>query len=163
MATAAISSSRSDHAVATMQKLIAERIREERSHLKLTQVELAQKAGVSRATLIATEAGQGVSAQNLFAIAAALNLTFVLTAKREQPSRRPRLKELMQAERERQAVRLLALSETSAPSAVGTRVETSVSNRHRNQTARRPNLKDLMANERSRQAALRSNSNEHQP
>jgi len=69
----------------------------------------------------------------------------------------------MQAERERQAVRLLALSEMSNPSAIGTRVETSMSNRHLDQTARRPNLKDLMANERSRQAALRSDPNEHQP
>jgi transcriptional regulator with XRE-family HTH domain len=83
--------------------LIGVKIAESRKALKLSQTELARKAGISRATLDALENGRagelGFSKLNRLLTAVGLELTL-------QPasSQRPTLDELMQEDRDDQSL-----------------------------------------------------------
>ena len=109
-----------DDAVSLLQTNLGSAIRVERVRLGLTQANVAKVAAISRATVIAAEAGQGVSSQNLFALITAVGLTFVTQAIKSvaEPSiftsdiasssatrvgQRPLLKALMAEERARMA------------------------------------------------------------
>ncbi|NNM65009.1 MAG: helix-turn-helix domain-containing protein [Burkholderiales bacterium] len=139
-------------AVASLQRRLGSLVHDQRQQLGLTKTALARKAGVSRPTVIAAEAGNGVSSQNLLAVMAALGLTFA-----KQPAQvaspRPRLKDVMRAERERQAMLHAARATPAAALSHTVRVTThsvgvlgvTASSDHR------PRLKDVMAAERARQ------------
>jgi transcriptional regulator with XRE-family HTH domain len=89
-----------EQAVCELQGMLGSAIRAERLRLNLMQADVARQAGISRATVIAVEAGQGVSSQNLLALAAAVGLTCVLQVS-QPPQERPRSKALMRTQRER--------------------------------------------------------------
>lgn len=148
-------------AIAAMQRELGERLRAARIQRQMTQADVANAAGVSRPTVIAMEAGQSTSSQNLLAIMLALDLSLA-TQSRPAAQHRPRLKDLMQAERERHA-QVRAFSHTPAKppyypsSTMGRRLdplppiyrgEGRVANPP--PPPQRPSLKGLMADERSR-------------
>jgi transcriptional regulator with XRE-family HTH domain len=138
-------------AVAAIQQNLAAMLRRERQQLRLTQAEVARVAGVSRPTVIAAEAGQGISSQNLVAIMAALGITFARQT--AQPvEMRPRLKALMQAERERQARLRTRRSEDKLAGATFAFQAAPDTARPAASAPPRPRLKDLMAQERARLA-----------
>ena len=88
-----------------MQDLIAigRRVAEQRKTLKLSQAALAQKAGVSRATLDALENGRAgeLGFSKVTRLLAALGLELTLRA---ASSQRPTLDELMQEDRDDQSL-----------------------------------------------------------
>lgn len=154
-----------EQAVTEIQRRLGGAIRAERLRLNLMQADVALTAGISRATVIAAEAGQGVSSQNLFALAAAVGLTCVLQAAR-QPQARPRLKALMQSEPERASARRAPAGEVSVAASVITRStsmdSTSVLPVGDSGARRRPRLKTLMKEERIWMANLRAKVTAHE-
>ncbi|MHB1871759.1 MAG: helix-turn-helix transcriptional regulator [Steroidobacteraceae bacterium] len=132
-------------------------LRAERRRRGLKQADLAQAASVSRPTVIAAEAGRGVSSQSLAALMSVLELDF---AHLSTPAR-PLLKDLMRAERERQA-RLRVQREPASPSNARDEVETHGTRSMGSKSAqtaeperrRRPLLKELMTAERVRRNQL---------
>ena len=155
-------------AIAAMQRELGARLRAARIQRQMTQADVANAAGVSRPTVIAMEAGQSTSLQNILAIMLALNLSLA-TQSRPTAQHRPRLKDLMQAERERHAqVRAFSPPPPKPPypsSTMGRRSdplppiyrgEGRVANPppppqgHSVAQPQRPSLKGLMADERSR-------------
>jgi transcriptional regulator with XRE-family HTH domain len=140
-------------AVANLQRQLGKLLHDERKRRGLSKTALAHQAGVSRPTVIAAEAGNGVSSQNLLAVMAALELTFA----GQTASPRPRLKDLMRSERERLAMLQSARAEPSAagwsPAAQVSTTSTTAP-RESEPTDHRPRLKDVMAAERARQARL---------
>jgi len=66
------------HGIRTLQSLGAA-LRAERESQRLTQSALAEKAGMSRATVIALESGARIDATTLLAAAKALDLEISLT------------------------------------------------------------------------------------
>ena len=132
-------------------------LRAERRRRGLKQAELAQAASVSRPTVIAAEAGRGVSSQSLAAMMGVLALDF---AHLSAPARPPR-KDLMRPGRERQTRRRIPL-EPAVPSIAPDEVEpygNRIANREVAQTVeqqphRRPLLKELMTAERLRRDRL---------
>ncbi|MGC8519758.1 MAG: helix-turn-helix domain-containing protein [Steroidobacteraceae bacterium] len=140
-----------------MLKALGMRLRAERRRRGLTQSELAHAASVSRPTVIAAEAGRGVSSQSLAAMMSVLALDL---AHPSAPGRPP-LKDLMRAERERQSRRPVQLEPASpsiAPDEVephGKRITSSeVARTVEQQPHRRPLLKELMTAERLRRDHL---------
>ena len=139
-----------------MLKELGMRLRAERRRRGLKQAELAHAASVSRPTVIAAEAGRGVSSQSLAAMMNVLALDF---AHPSAPARPP-LKDLMRTERERQT-RPVPL-EPAAPSIAGDEVEPHgkrITSREVAQTVeqpphRRPLLRELMTAERLRRDHL---------
>ncbi len=133
------------------------RLRAERRRRGLKQAELAQAASVSRPTVIAAEAGRGVSSQSLAAMMSVLALDF---AHLSAPAR-PAHKDLIRLERERQTRRPVQ-PEPAFPSIAQDEVEpygTRITNREVTQTVeqqphRRPLLKELMTAERLRRDRL---------
>jgi len=140
-----------------MLKELGMRLRAERRRRGLKQAELAQAASVSRPTVIAAEAGRGVSSQSLAAMMGVLALDF---AHLSAPTRPPR-KDLMRPERKRQTRRRVPL-ETAFPSIARDEVEpygkritnTEVAQTVEQQPRRRPLLKELMTAERLRRDRL---------
>ena len=140
-----------------MLKDLGMRLRAERRRRGLKQAELAQAASVSRPTVIAAEAGRGVSSQSLAAMMSVLALDF---AHLSAPTRPPR-KDLMRPERDRQTRRRVQL-EPAFPSVVrdeGAPSGKRITNREVTQTVeqqphRRPLLKELMTAERLRRDSL---------
>ena len=138
-------------------KELGMRLRAERRRRGLKQAELAQAASVSRPTVIAAEAGRGVSSQSLAAMMGVLALDF---AHLSAPTPPPR-KDLMRPERKRQTRRRVPL-ETAFPSIVRDEVEPHgkpITSREVTQTVeqqphRRPLLKELMTAERLRRDRL---------
>lgn len=140
-----------------MLKELGARLHAERRRRGLRQADLARAASVSRPTVIAAEAGRGVSSQSLAALMAALGLDI---ARLSMPER-PLLKGLMRAERERQAQLRLQRKPASTPLARdgvavhgGRIVDNKVPQTVEQQPRRRPLLKELMAAERMRQNQL---------
>jgi len=82
---------------------IGQEIAEHRKKLKLTQAELARKAGISRATLEALENGRAgeLGFSKLTKLLAALGLELKLQA---ASSRRPTLDELLNEDRDDQSL-----------------------------------------------------------
>ena len=140
-----------------MLKELGMRLRAERRRRGLKQAELAHAASVSRPTVIAAEAGRGVSSQSLAAMMSVLALDF---AHLSAPARPP-LKNLMRAERERQARRRVQL-EPASPAiardevkAHGNRITSrEVAQTVGQQPHRRPLLRELMTAERLRREHL---------
>jgi transcriptional regulator with XRE-family HTH domain len=140
-----------------MLKELGMRLRAERRRRGLKQAELAHAASVSRPTVIAAEAGRGVSSQSLAAIMNVLTLDF---AHLSAPARPP-LKDLMRTERERQTRRSVAL-EPASPSIAraegephGKRITSrEVAQTVEQQPHRRPLLRELMTAERLRRDHL---------
>jgi len=140
-----------------MLKELGMRLRTERRRRGLKQAELAQAASVSRPTVIAAEAGRGVSSQSLAAMMSVLALDF---AHLSAPTRPPR-KGLMRPERKRQTRRRVPL-EPAFPSIAPDEVEpygkritkTAVAQTVEQQPRRRPLLKELMTAERLRRDRL---------
>lgn len=138
-------------AVAAMQQTLAEMLRRERRQRRLTQADVAQLAGVSRPTVIAVEAGHGIASQNLVAIMVALGITFAKQEANPVPQR-PRLKALMQAERERQAM-LRARHVAEGPPPAAFRFQSSPEQAKPPAAASsRPRMREMMAQERARRA-----------
>ena len=133
------------------------RLRAERRRRGLKQAEPAQAASVSRPTVIAAEAGRGVSSQSLATMMGVLALDF---AHLSVPARPPR-KDLMRPEGERQTRRRVRL-EPAVPSIARDEVEpcgNRITNREGAQTVeqqphRRPLLKERMTAERLRRDRL---------
>lgn len=146
--------------VAALQRELATLLHSARIDKSMTQATLARNAGVSRPTVIAAEAGNGVSSQNLLAIMDCLGLSFARKAMEVAPSR-PRLKDVMAAERARQHSILQmsfqrAIDSASAlhhPLRAPTHAAGDVVAAH---PASRPRLKDVMAAERARQSGFHS-------
>ncbi len=139
--------------VSSMQRDLAELLRGERQRRGLKQVDVARKAGVSRPTVIAAEAGHGVSSQNLLAMMATLGLAF--TRQPAQPApQRPLLKDLMRAERERLAMlRGGSVMKTLVAPARPIPVQ-GMDVAAAGTTYRRPRLREIMAAERARMTEL---------
>lgn len=133
------------------------RLRAERRRRGLKQAELAHAASVSRPTVIAAEAGRGVSSQSLTRMMSVLALDF---AHLSAPARPP-LKDLMRTERERQTRRRVQL-EPASPSIARDDVEPhgkritskEVAQTVEQQPHRRPLLRELMTAERLRRDHL---------
>ena len=133
------------------------RLRAERRRRGLKQAELAQAASVSRPTVIAAEAGRGVSSQSLAAMMGVLALDF---AHLSAPTHPPR-KDLMRSGRKRQTRRRVQL-EPALPSIARNEVEphgkditnSAVAQTVEQQPHRRPLLKELMTAERLRRDRL---------
>ena len=140
-----------------MLKELGMQLRAERRRRGLKQAELAHAASVSRPTVIAAEAGRGVSSQSLAAMMSVLALDF---AHLSAPAR-PSLKSLMRTERERQARRRIQLEPASPASARdevrphGKRItRKEVAQTVEQQPHRRPLLRELMTAERLRRDHL---------
>ncbi len=73
------------HGIRTLQSLGAA-LRAERESQRMTQRELAEKAAMSRATVIALESGARIDATTLLAAAKALDLEISLTPRRSRRS-----------------------------------------------------------------------------
>jgi len=71
-----------DQASDTLNERVAREVRSARDEQRLTQAELADKAGISRPTVARVEAGEDVSTATLEKIAAALGLKVELTRDR---------------------------------------------------------------------------------
>lgn len=82
---------------------VGEKVATRRKNLKLSQAELARKAGISRATLDAFENGRSreLGFRKVAKLLAALGLELTLQTAR---SRRPTVDELMQEDRDDQSV-----------------------------------------------------------
>ena len=140
-----------------MLKELGMRLRAERRRRGLKQAELAHAASVSRPTVIAAEAGRGVSSQSLTRMMSVLALDF---AHLSAPARPP-LKDLMRTERERQTRRRVQL-EPASPSIARDDVEPhgkritskEVAQTVKQQPHRRPLLRELMTAERLRRDHL---------
>ena len=139
-----------------MRRNIGDALRAQCERQGFNQSDVAQKASVSRATVIAAESGQSVSTSNLFRMAAAVGLNFTPQpepAMIATASRRPTLKQLMRAERERQA-----MLQANSPSrrVVESASFTAPAPPLRSSAPRRPTLKEMMRAERERQAMLQA-------
>jgi transcriptional regulator with XRE-family HTH domain len=89
---------------------IGNAIRAERARRSLTQQQLAQALGISRPTVIAAEAGQNVGSRSLLSMVAYFGLSVYaqpaaggFSIERVHAKSRPLLKDLVVAERGRQA------------------------------------------------------------
>lgn len=138
----------------SLRKRIGELVRTERLRRNMTQKDLGKTAGVSRPTVIAVESGRSVSSQNLLILMASLDVSFI--DQDRAASNRPRLKELMRAERERhvtlQRKRSAGLRTVGQAAAVSDgKGQTPSVPEHRPD---RPLLKDLLVSERERQTRL---------
>ena len=138
-------------AVAAIQQNLAAMLRRERLQLRLTQAEVAHAAGVSRPTVIAAEAGHGISSHNLVAIMAALGITFARKAT-DHVGMRPKLKTLMRAERERQAALRTRTDTDDLAGATFAFQAAPDSTKGAAGASSRPRLKNLMTQERARMA-----------
>ncbi|WP_061958607.1 helix-turn-helix transcriptional regulator [Cupriavidus pauculus] len=139
-----------------MRRKIGEVLRSERERQGSKQSDIAQKVGVSRATVIAIESGQSVSTLNLLLVAAAVgvNLTSQPDPAIATPPRRPMLREMMRAERERQAMLQAKLSSRQR---VGSASFTAPVSYPESNIRHRPTLREMMRAERERQAMLQTN------
>ncbi|WP_130392981.1 helix-turn-helix transcriptional regulator [Cupriavidus agavae] len=139
-----------------MRRKIAEALRSAREQQGSKQSDIAQQMGVSRATVIAIESGQSVSTLNLLLMAAAVdvNLTPQPDPAIVAPPRRPMLREMMRAERERQA---MLQGESPSRESAGSAPFTAPGSYPESNARRRPTLREMMRAERERQALLRAN------